>query len=291
MTTSQTGINLIKEFEGCVLTAYKCPAGAWTIGYGHTSGVQQGQTITQAQAEAYLKSDLAIYENAVNSYVTVSLNQNQFDALVSFAYNCGTGALKTSTLLTLLNQGNYSGAANELDKWVKAGSTTLEGLVRRRAAEKALFLTATVTVSNGASNTAKDMMVKVTADVLNIRSGAGTQHGIVGTITDKGTYTITEVLNFWGKLKSGAGWISLDYTTYVGTTAANPTQAAFVEKVGKSTTDNLNVRSGPGTTYSVLRQLNTGNLFSVTGTEGSWVKIRIADGTVGYVSSQYVALV
>ena len=94
MKTSNNGLQLIKNFEGCRLTAYKCPAGVWTIGYGHTAGVKQGMTITQEQADNYLKSDLVIYENHVNN-LNRSFNQNEFDALVSFTYNCGAGSLQT----------------------------------------------------------------------------------------------------------------------------------------------------------------------------------------------------
>lgn len=139
MKTSQNGINLIKQFEGCRLTAYKCPAGVWTIGYGHTSGVKNGMTITQTKAEEYLKSDLVIYEKGVENAVKVTLNQNQFDALVSFSYNCGLGALRSSTLLKKLNAGDYTGASNEFPRWNKSNGRVLEGLKRRRTAEKALF--------------------------------------------------------------------------------------------------------------------------------------------------------
>lgn len=140
MRTSQNGIDLIKSFEGCKLTAYKCPSGVWTIGYGHTNGVKQGMKITKKQAEHYLKNDLKTYENYVNKYVKVKLNQNQFDALVSFTFNCGGGALKGSALLKRLNSGNYNAAANELLKWNKSNGIILVGLTRRRNAEKALFL-------------------------------------------------------------------------------------------------------------------------------------------------------
>ena len=140
MKTSTVGINLIKEFEGCGLTAYKCPAGVWTIGYGHTKDVKQGMKITKEQATNLLTEDLKTYENYVNKYVTVSLNQNQFDALVSFTFNCGGGALKTSALLRKLNKGDYEGAANELLRWNKANGKVLAGLTRRRKAERELFL-------------------------------------------------------------------------------------------------------------------------------------------------------
>ena len=140
MKTSNVGIELIKKYEGCVLKAYKCPSGVWTIGYGHTNGVKSGMQITKAQALDYLKQDLSIYEKAVTKYVKVPLNQNQFDALVSFSFNCGAGALKTSTLLQKLNSSNYNGAANEFLKWNKSNGKVLNGLVRRREEEKELFL-------------------------------------------------------------------------------------------------------------------------------------------------------
>lgn len=140
MRTSQKGIDLIKKFEGCRLEAYKCPAGVWTIGYGHTKGVQNGQKITQAQAEELLREDLRIYEQAVESCVKVPLSQNQFEALVSFCYNCGGEALRTSTLLKLLNEGKYSEAGEQFLRWNKAGGRVLAGLTRRREEERKLFL-------------------------------------------------------------------------------------------------------------------------------------------------------
>ena len=98
MKTSSKGVSLIKSFEGCRLKAYKCPAGVWTIGYGHTAGVKEGDTITQRQADDYLRNDLEKYEKAVMNYDGVyHFNQNQFDALVSFTYNCGVGNLKNLT--------------------------------------------------------------------------------------------------------------------------------------------------------------------------------------------------
>lgn len=145
MHISNNGINLIKQFEGCILTAYKCPAGVWTIGYGHTKNVKSGMKITSSKATELLIDDLKTYESYVNKYVKVKLNQNQFDALVSFTFNCGAGALKSSTLLKKLNKGDYTGAANELLRWNKASGKVLAGLTRRRKAEKALFLKQSVT--------------------------------------------------------------------------------------------------------------------------------------------------
>lgn len=145
MKTGKAGIELIKHFEGCRLKAYRCPAGKWTIGWGHTYGVRDGDTWTQEHADAMLLFDIGGYENAVMRYVRVPLNQNQFDALVSFAYNNGVESLKTSTLLKRLNAGDYMGAALEFTKWCHASvngkMVSLPGLVRRRCEEKALFLT------------------------------------------------------------------------------------------------------------------------------------------------------
>ena len=140
MRTSQKGIDLIKKFEGCRLEAYKCPAGIWTIGYGHTKGVKDGMIISREQAKEFLREDLKVYEKAVESCVKVPLSQNQFDALVSFCYNCGSGALKTSTLLRLLNEGKYSEAGEQFLRWNKAGGKVLVGLTRRREEEREIFL-------------------------------------------------------------------------------------------------------------------------------------------------------
>ena len=139
MKISQKGIELIKKFEGCKLEAYRCPAGIWTIGYGHTKTTKQGMKITQQQAEELLKQDLFSYENAVMINVKVGLNQQMFDALVSFTYNLGAGNLKSSTLLKLLNAKDYYGASQEFKRWNKAGGKVLNGLIKRREVERNLF--------------------------------------------------------------------------------------------------------------------------------------------------------
>ncbi|MGL4618726.1 MAG: lysozyme [Chroococcidiopsis sp.] len=136
---SPVGLKLICDFEGCRLEAYKCPANVLTIGYGHTKGVKPGMKITKIQAEEFLRQDLAEFESAIASLVKVPLNQNQFDSLVSFTYNCGIEALRSSTLLKLLNAKDYKGAANQFLRWNKAGGKVMPGLTRRRTAEKKLF--------------------------------------------------------------------------------------------------------------------------------------------------------
>lgn len=139
MKTTEKGLALIRRFEGLRLLAYKCPAGIPTIGYGRTEGVKMGQSITKERAEELLLEDVAACEAAVDRLVKVPLAHGQFDALVDFAFNLGAGRLEESTLLRLLNARNYSAAAAEFDRWTRAGGQVLPGLVRRRAAERALF--------------------------------------------------------------------------------------------------------------------------------------------------------
>ena len=142
MKTSLKGIALIKEYEGLRLGAYLCSAGVLTIGYGHTGGVKEGDLITEQKAEQLLQDDLKKFENGVLRLVRVPLAQNQFDALVSFAFNLGVGNLGKSTLLKMLNDRDYKGAAGQFIRWNKAAGKELAGLTRRRLAESALFLSA-----------------------------------------------------------------------------------------------------------------------------------------------------
>lgn len=133
--SSDTLINAIKAFEGLRLTSYKCPAGVRTIGYGHTKGVKPGQSITEAQADTLLRGDLLPCENYVNN-LGVCKSQGQFDALVDFSLNLGTGALGRSTLLKYIRAGrNDTAIQTEFRKWVHSGKKQLPGLVKRRAWE------------------------------------------------------------------------------------------------------------------------------------------------------------
>ena len=141
MQTSANGRKLIEEFEGLRLTSYQDQRGIWTIGYGHTANVFANETITQAEADDFLAIDLHQVETVIYNDVKVPLNQNQFDALVSFIYNIGSGNFADSTLLQMLNLSNYSGAAEQFMKWIYTNGTVNPGLERRRAAEQALFLT------------------------------------------------------------------------------------------------------------------------------------------------------
>jgi len=141
MKVSNNGINLVKRFEGLELKAYRDSVGILTIGYGHTHAVKAGDIITGEQADAFLREDLQVAELTVNTNVKVKLTQGQFDALVSFVFNLGSGNFVKSTLIKKLNAGDYAGAADEFGKWVNAGGKKLSGLVKRRAAEREVFLT------------------------------------------------------------------------------------------------------------------------------------------------------
>lgn len=142
MKVSDACVQLVKTFEGLSTTAYKCPAGVLTIGYGHTRGVEKDQVITEKQATALLMSDLAAVGAGVERILgDITVTQNEFDALCSFAFNLGTGNLRKSTLLKQLKAGDRNAAAQEFLKWNKAGGRVMPGLTRRRKAEKRLFET------------------------------------------------------------------------------------------------------------------------------------------------------
>ena len=145
MKAGQKCIDLIHQFEGFRESPYRCPAGVPTIGYGSTRYADgtpvklTDKAITREQADAIMRTTLKEYEDAVNRYVSVPINQNEFDALTDFSYNAGAQNLRKSTLLAKLNAGDRTGAAREFDRWVYADGHLLPGLVRRRMAEKALF--------------------------------------------------------------------------------------------------------------------------------------------------------
>jgi hypothetical protein len=144
MSLGQNGLDLIKNFEGLRLEAYQDSIGIWSIGVGsiriNGQPVQQGMVITEDQANQLLTEELNHFVEIINQVVQVDLTQNQFDALVSFTYNLGDGNLRKSTLLRKLNAGDYQGAADEFPKWDRAGGQVIAGLLRRRNAERDLFL-------------------------------------------------------------------------------------------------------------------------------------------------------
>ena len=231
--TNKAGLDLIKSFEGCRLTAYKV-AGAneqyYTIGWGHYGpDVKRGMKITQAEADQLLKNDLKTYEGYVEKYCSgLSLNDNQFAALVSFTYNCGAGSLQT-----LVKGRTVEQISNALLLYNKAGGNVLAGLVRRRKAEQALFNKAAAKstkpkakkeVKSVKYDAAKSFSksyaktYKVTASSLNMRTGAGTKKGVI-TVLKKGTkvtchgYYTKNGLTKWLLVEAGSftGYVSKKY--------------------------------------------------------------------------------
>ena len=194
MNVSTNGIELIKQFEGCSLKAYKCPAGIWTIGYGHTNGVKEGQKITQTQANTYLMDDLKTHERYVNN-LQLPLNQNQFDALVSFCYNCGPGNLRT-----LIKNRTLPQIADAFLLYNKGGGVVLNGLIKRRNAERELFLKPTTATR-----------YKVIAMGLNVRSGPGINYDRVNILYKNKIVEITKISSQWGMLSNNTGWVCLNY--------------------------------------------------------------------------------
>lgn len=140
MKLSATGLALIKSFEGLRLDAYRCAAGVLTIGYGCTRDVKWGDKITEGGAEILLKEDVSVFEDCVNDFVSVDLTQNQYDALVSLAFNIGCAAFRSSTLLKLVNAGDFGAASHQFLRWNRGGGRVLAGLSKRRIAESQLFI-------------------------------------------------------------------------------------------------------------------------------------------------------
>lgn len=140
MKFNDKGLKLIMEFEGFRSTAYKDQGGVLTIGYGHTDNVYPGASISLQDAKDLLSKDINYKVSIIRSYITQELNDNQFSALVSFAYNLGTGALKGSTLLKLVNEGNFELASEQFERWDRVDGKEVNGLFRRRIAERDLFL-------------------------------------------------------------------------------------------------------------------------------------------------------
>ena len=135
MQYSSDGLHLTEGFESCRLVAYQDSKGVWTIGWGHTRGVEEGDTCTQAQADAWLLEDVQEAVDAVNRLVTVQLTQHQFDALVDFCFNAGQGNFASSTMLRMVNAGDEAGADLQFARWDMCGGVHLYGLARRRASE------------------------------------------------------------------------------------------------------------------------------------------------------------
>ncbi|WP_158972654.1 glycoside hydrolase family protein [Paraglaciecola sp. L3A3] len=231
---NQNGLNLVKQFEGLYTDAYICPAGVPTIGYGHTQNVQMGQSITEQEAENILQDDMQAFAIAVEKAISVELNDNQFAALVSFAFNCGAGNLNASTLRRKLNGKDYDCVPSELSRWVKATDPStgkkrsLAGLVKRRAAEGELFLKP---VDDEASTLPELMPQKIEPEPemvvdqyavnarsgLRMRAGAGQDFDILDNLPLNQILSIGQEIGNWVEvdLESDGvidGWV---YKTYL----------------------------------------------------------------------------
>lgn len=208
MKINQATIDLVKEFEGFRAKAYKCPAGVWTIGYGTTASAgvgitpKEGMTITEAEAERYLRAALDKFADQIAPLITAPTNENEFGAFLSVAYNIGPGAFKKSSALRLFNAGDKDGAAKALLLWNKAGGKVLKGLTRRREAERKLFLTPIDGKFEGRTTVAQSTTVQASA--VQIASGAGAGIAAVGALD--GTAQVV-ALAFAGVVVLAALWI------------------------------------------------------------------------------------
>lgn len=349
MKISENGIFLIKSFEGCRLNAYLCPAGVWTIGYGHTAGVKQGQVITQAQAEEYLKADLRKYENYVSS-TGLTLNQSQFDALVSFAYNCGNGNLKK-----LIKNRSLEQIAEAMLLYNKSNGKVLQGLVERRQAEYSLFtygmekeekmgIKTYSKAAHGNMDISKNFKIRefackdgsdaIKIDLLLVNhlqaareyfgvpvvitsayrsaahnkkvGGASNSYHVNGQAADhhaKGKVDLFDLAKFYESrgclgiiVYPNSGFVHIDTRTtkYYAVDYGNSIVAKTsfgVERAekqyGKCTGNGVRLRKSAGFAGKILKKLYKGDEFEILGTSGSWTKIK-HNGTIGYVSSQYV---
>jgi lysozyme len=225
---SANGLNLIKSFEGCEkvgadgkVRAYRCPAGRWTIGYGHTKGVRSGMVVTKDEAEDLLREDLETFEQAVRRHISVPLTQNQFDALVSLTFNIGEANLSSSTLKKLLNKGQYNEVPSQIMRWNKARvdgvMQPLSGLTRRRSAEAALFSMDAKLASMGGEKMPQKVEQEAVKPLAQSKTMAGT--GIAGLST-----ILNEVS---GQLEFLSSYSSMLQTIFIVTALGGIALAAY----------------------------------------------------------------
>ena len=259
MKISNKGLELIKRFEGCRLAAYKDSGGTWTIGYGHTKGVTAGQTITQAQADAFLVEDCGKAESAVNKYMEkYNFNQNQFDALVSFAFNIGS-----IDKLTVNGTRTIAQISDKIPAYCNCAGKKLQGLVNRRAAEKELFDTpvsgqATAPVTPQTISHAHNVGDVVTVSSYYASSTDPVEKAIIKTQTNLtiGKVLDTDVHNPYRLDRNGTaiGWCNDGDIRSVGATAqAQTTSTTYTVKSGDTLSG---IAKKYGTTVKRLQELN-----------------------------------
>lgn len=226
LRVNQKGLELIKEFEGFRSKAYLCPAGVWTVGYGHTSAAGEPKvgrmtSVTKAEAEKILRNDLVQFEQAVDAAVRVELNSNQFSALVSFCYNVGAGAFRSSSVLKAVNKKQWNEVPRRLALWNKGGGRVLPGLVRRRAAESTLFMEPVGVAARKLGNEeriesretpdapkGKSMAQSTTNVAAGIAGAAGTI-GIAADISSGAARTAENAQSLWGVIGAWWPWLLL----------------------------------------------------------------------------------
>lgn len=228
---TQDGLDLVKGCEGLRKQAYRCPAGVWTIGYGHTHSVKRDMTITEEQAEEYLQQDLVEAGEQIERLVRVPLTDHQFSALASFVFNAGAGNLESSTLLRRLNTGDYDAVPSELAKWVKATNpktgkkVTLPGLVKRRAMEGELwlrtdsddpFLNSSEMPQHIHGDESRVVYVVTARSGLKLREGAGTTFDVLQVIPQNTRVFIVKEKDGWAAVDLQGdgvvdGWMSQDF--------------------------------------------------------------------------------
>lgn len=214
MYINDATVDLVKTFEGFRAEAYKCPAGVWTIGYGTTASAgvgispAAGMKVSQAEAEGYLKKGLEKFSEEITPYIKAPINDNEFGAFLSLAYNIGSTAFRRSTALSKFNAGDKQGAANAILLWNKAGGKVLKGLVRRREAEKKLFLTPVesynVPIEEKVERASVSQSTTVQASALQIASGAGAGIAALGGLS--GTAQVVALV-FAGVVVLAAIWV------------------------------------------------------------------------------------
>ena len=208
MKINQATVELVKEFEGFSAKAYKCPAGIWTIGYGTTAAAgvgitpKEGMTISKNDAEGYLHAALEKFASQIEDAITAPINENEFGAFVSLAYNIGPGAFKKSSALSSFNAGDKAKSAKAILLWNKAGGKVLKGLTRRREAERKLFLTPVGSNFEGRTSVVQSKTVQASA--VQIASGAGAGVAAVGALD--GTAQIVAMV-FAGIVVLAALWV------------------------------------------------------------------------------------
>lgn len=285
MKISNVGLSLIKEFEGCCLTAYRCPAGVLTIGYGHTNGVTEGMTITHEQAEAFLRADVAWAEKAVNDYKdTYGWNQNQFDALVSFTFNCGAGNLKT-----LLRDGcrTIAEISERLPAYNKANGEVLPGLERRRAEERMLFDKDTTASAPTREKSIDELAQEVLAGL------HGDDDDRVESLGDKYNAVQDRVNEILGVVEPSQPVAPVepkeepkeaDKVDYAA--SFNKAKAGTYRVTAGS---GLNMRRGASTEKAIIDTLPAGALVSCYGYyTGEWLYIKAESGAVGFCHGDYL---